>query len=391
MNLRGVALFCAVFLCMVLVGCETAEKTAPPSRFQGEQPHAFRAAGLLPKETLRSPLYEIADQVRVQEYRFLFTIDSEFGAIPTLSLDLLALRLRELHAIERAQRYAKDAAAVQKIINEARRSGTGLGTGQKDAAGAIHDMPKGFRGLAIGERSHHRAGSKRRREIAVVLGCDPETANPVLAKILDVVSKNGLAARGNGGDLFVRFDWHSVPVSSETKRAVLDLEPNELNNRIDGELQAAGVDASAVRRFRKCVFFTTTQRAQFMDCFRGLDGAANRGELVTRASDSQSKMEALSVIREIWMLSRIHQSKPIDRLEYPGMPHGILRDGSRVIVCSYDYVPDTQELKEAVTQYRIRYPRGQTVFVLAGRASAKARRTLEGSARMHLVEEGGDW
>jgi len=267
-----------------------------------------------------------------------------------------------------------------------------MGTGQSGAGGAIRDMPKGFRGLAIGERSHHRAGSKRRREIAVVLGCDPETANPVLAKILDVVSKNGLAYPGEcTGDIFVQFDWHSVPVSSETKRAVLDLEPNELNNRIDGELQAAGVDASAVRRFRKCVFFTTTQRAQFMDCFRGLDGAANRGELVTRASDSQSKMEALSVIREIWMLSRIHQSKPIDRLEYPGMPHGILRDGSRVIVCSYDYVPDTQELKEAVTQYRIRYPRGQTVFVLAGRASAKARRTLEGSARMHLVEEGGDW
>ena len=152
MSPRGVALWGAVLSCVVLPGCQTAEKTAPPSRFQGEQPHAFRAAGLLPKEALRTPLYEIADQVRLQEYRLLFTIDSEFGAIPTLGLDLLALRLRELHAIEKAQRYAKDASAVQKIINEARRSGTGLGTGQTDAAGAIHDMPKGFRGLAIGER-----------------------------------------------------------------------------------------------------------------------------------------------------------------------------------------------------------------------------------------------
>jgi hypothetical protein len=125
---------------------------------------------------------------------------------------------------------------------------------------------------------------------------------------------------------------------------------------------------------------------QLMVQFRALDGVGNRAALIEGAAEAYNEAEALSSIREARMLVDLRQRKPIQHLELPGLPLAVLDDGTHVVVCPYDYVTDTQELRNGVSAYRQANPNVATVLLVAGRVSPAARRTIE-SVRVSIVEE----
>jgi hypothetical protein len=178
-----------------------------------------------------------------------------------------------------------------------------------------------------------------------------------------------------------------LPTTAQMKETIANSPPSVINDEIDKELEAAGVERSIRSRFRRSASFTTMQRLQLMEQFKALDGVQNRAALIESAAEAYTEAEALSSIREGKMLVDIRKQKPIRRLEFVGLPLAVLNDGTHVAVCPYDHVTNTLELGDGLNAYRSSNPNVTIVLLIAGRVSPAARKTIE-SARIRIVEEG---
>ena len=380
-----------MFICILIasIGYSATKSKAPAGRSRGEASAVFRTDRVLPKEILQGPNYWITDTVKVEEYKYIFTVKSKYGEFTANGREMLDLRLRELKSIEAARELAKDPRVVNGILKPLEDTGKGLNLLITQPLETLGRVPKGF-GLMVNQyldNSDRRAGSLERRKLAVELDCDPETTNPILKKLLDDMS-----LEHGGGSLLTRAAMCFVPglsllpTTAEMKETIANSPPSEINSQIDKELETAGVEKSIRSRFCKSAAFTTMQRLQLMDQFRALKGVPGRAALIAAAAHAYSEAEALSIIREGKMLADIRKEKPILTLDFVGLPLAVLNDGTHVFVCSYDYLTNTQELIEGVNAYRMSQPTVKAVLVISGDVSEAARRTLE-SAHIMIVEE----
>lgn len=374
-------------------GCQTLP-TAPAGRSGGEIKPLFSNYQVLPQEVLKGSNYWIAAGVPVEEYQYVFTIDSDFGVITARGRQMLGLRLSELKSIEAARRLSRDPIIVDGILTPLKDTRKGLKLIINEPFESLERAPKGIELMAsqYTDPADRRAGPPDRRKLAVKLNCDPETANPVLKRLLDEMTLELFA-----GSIATQAAMSFVPglgvpaTTAQMKELIINKPPSVINNEIDGELGAAGVQESVRIRFHRSAAFTTLQRLQLMDPFRALEGVRNREALIERAAQAYNEADALSTIREGRMLADIHQKRPIRKLEFVGLSLAQLEDGTQVLVCPYDYLTDTRELADWVNGHRMSNPNGTAVFVTAGRVSPPARKTIEG-AGIRIVEEGtNDW
>jgi hypothetical protein len=332
-----------------------AKPKAPAGRSQGELSAVFRADQVLPKEILQGCNYRITDGVTVEEYKYVFKVESDFGGFTARGRDMLDLRLRELKSIEAAKVLAKDPHAVNGILAPLEDTGKGLNLLLTQPLEVLGRAPKGF-GLMVNQyldSSDRRAGSPERRQLAVELDCDPETRNPILKKLL-----NDMSLEHGGGSLLTKAAMSFVPglsilpTTAEMKEIIANRPPSEINGQIRTELEAAGVEKSIRSRFCKSAAFTTMQRLQLMDQFRVLRGVPGRAALIEAAVHAYSETEALSTIRQGMMLADIRARTPISRLDFVGLPLAVLKDGTHIFVCSQDYLTNTQELIDGLFRTR---------------------------------------
>jgi len=378
---------------IILCGCSTPPE-APSGRLEGETAPVFNVYQILPKEAVKGSNYQISRQVPVEEYQYVFAVESDFGKFDAHGRDMLDLRLRELKAIEEAEKLSSDPHFVNGVLEPLKDTGRGLEIFVDEPLESIGRIPKGF-GLMASQYldpADKRAGSYERRKLAVELECDPETRNPVLKKLLD-----DMALQLGGGSLITRAGMFFVPglsllpMTAQMKNTIVTNPPSEINKKIDKELETAGVEKSVRTRFCKSMSFTTMQRLQLMEQFRALDGVENRIALIEAAAQAHTEAEALSCIRVGKMLVDIQERRPIKKLEFIGLSLVVLKDGRHVLISPYDYVTYTLEVADCLTGYRESNPNVSTIFVTAGGISPSARETIEGIS-MRIVEEGAkDW
>jgi hypothetical protein len=376
-----------------ICGCQTTSM-APAGRSQGEIKPLFSNYQILPEEVLKGSNYWIAAGVPVEEYQYVFTVDSDFGTITARGRQMLGLRLGELKSIEAARQLSRDPVLVDGILTPLKDTQKGLELILNEPFESLDRTPEGLKLMAsqYTDPADRRAGSPDRRNLAVKLNCDPETANPVLKKLLDEMTLELFT-----GSLATQAAMSFVPglgvpaTTAQMKELITNKPPSVINNEIDGELEAAGVQESVRTRFHMSAAFTTLQRLQLMDPFRALEGVRNREALIERAAQAYNEADALSSIREGMMLADIHKKRPIRKLEFVGLSRAQLTDETQVLVCPYDYLTNTQELAGWVNGHRMSNPNVPAVFVTAGRVSPLARKTIEG-AGIRIVEEGtNDW
>lgn len=374
-------------------GCATTPE-APAGRSKGETAPVFEASEVLAKEILNGPNYRIAGRVPVEQYQYVFTVRSDFGTITSRGRDMLYLRLRELKSIEAARKLSKDPHLVDGILAPLKDTEKGLKLIITEPLETLDSAPKGF-DLMVNQYTDpadRRAGSPERRKLATKLDCDPETTNPVLKKLLDEMTLELF-----GGSLLTQAAMSFVPglsvpaTTAQMKELINKSPPSVINDEIDWELEAAGVEKSVRSRFHYSGAFTTIQRLQLMNQFRALDGIENRAALIKSAAEAYSEVGALCSIREGKMLVDIRQRKPVRQLKFVGLPLAVLENGTHVLVSPYDYVTNTREVIDSVDEYRASNPNVTTVLLTAGRVSPAASKTIE-SAGISIVEEGTpDW
>ncbi len=391
MHASGLRLATSILM-MGLGGC-AATPEAPAGRSCGETAPVFRIDQVLPTEVLQGSNYRLAEHVPVQEYHYVFTIQSDFAEITAQGRPMLGLRLRELKSIEAARKVGKYQLIVEGILAPLRDTGKGLELIINEPVESVERIPEGL-GLMVdqyADPADRRAGTPARRKLAIDLDCDPETRNPVLKKLLDELSLYTL-----GGNVLTGTGMYFIPVAGlgvlpmtvQMKDLIVNSPPSAINSQIDKELEIAQCESSVRTRFRYSTAFTTMQRLQLMERFRALEGVQNRAALIEVAAAAHNEAEALCAIRKGQMLANLRERQSIGWLKSVGfLPLAVLGNGIHVLVCPYDYVPSTREVDDSVDAYRASYPNVETVLVTAGRLSPAVCRKMD-SARIRIVEEG---
>ena len=220
--------------------------------------------------------------------------------------------------------------------------------------------------------------------MAVGLGCDPETSNPVLKRILDDIT-----LRRKLGSLPAKVLPHTgvLRLTTSVRDEVASKPPHEINGRIGKELEANGVGEDLRKKFCSEKHFTTMQRLIFMKSYRQLATVVDREVLLQAAVDCESESEALGVIETCQKLLELHRAHRIARLQYRGLAIAMLRDGRHVIYGPFDYATLSDAMERAVQSYRADFPNVPCIFICSGRVAPKAKAVLAG-ARMAIHENG---
>jgi hypothetical protein len=394
------------------------------------------AAELVSPSLLSGPGWSVAPRAPVVGYQARFTLRTRYGEIEADSVEMLALRIAELPAVEalhdaRASevfaRSAADAAAEQgrALAGVARRPlatlaglprGVARYFGQRlrgwgtrarklgDKAGrklfeegdpydAVdapmaagrggvaerrrwHDKPRREAlNLARGELDFGRA----RRAWAARLGIDPHTTNPLLRPRLDA-----LAWVGVGGAQLTNFGLGALggpavevlDAGSTLHAAVWELDPADLRARNRARLSPWCRDEPLLRRFLQHKPFNPQLQTALAEATRELEPAAGCEALLETALMAASEQEARFVVNALRLLQHhLGSGAGGGRL----LPLGaslafVSREGELVLPLAVDHLSWTAQMQRFFDQSGVAVsPR--TVLV-TGAISLPAQRAL---------------
>jgi hypothetical protein len=352
-----------------------------PARASDERDLLFDVHDLIDGNLLRGPGYVIEDQVRLNDYRFVFYLKTNYGRLPVQGVPMLELRIREMHAIATASEWAGDPQAIAGIVQTLADTPRGLAVLVTEPEQSVQRARVGIRRMAdrLTDSSDRQAGGPVRRQLAADLGCDPETRNPILDRLLDQVARRrtaGQFATKTGLGLAVP-GLGLLALNAEQRDAIRTRTPTELNLSVEQAMVQIGVHRAFARRLRDEPSYTALERLLYWDQLKQLREVPGFELLVERAVDVDTEARALSTIEELRLLNNLRKNHGLTRIDLFEIPLATLRDGRNVLVCAADYVTDTSETRDAVRAYRKNDPNTETLLVISGRVSDAFRATLK--------------
>ncbi len=404
-------------LACLLLGCQQPFRLWPDT-FGANAPAAdgqvLEVAAVLPAAQRSGPGYTVAPEAPVVGHNAMFRIQTRYGIVPAHGRNMLELRCYETRCTEEAAKIRGVRQILEGALASLDETVEGAETLLLDPAGSIRRAPKGLDRMVRSKLDWAglRSGTPERRQLAVSLGCDPETNNPVLSWMLNEIEIQQLI-----GSVPVQFIPYTgiFRLTADITDEVASTPPHELNERIEKELAAEGAGENLRRDFCRCGHFTTVERLLFMNQYRRLKGVTNRDALLRFAVEGDSETDALGTIEMAYALAAVHARRAIvgfaDRglpvrgpraprstgplglpsLPIPGLtskpatvqggrgglPVAILREGSHVIYAPFDCLEKTAALEEAAKDYRAALARKPTALICSGRVMPDARRLLE--------------
>ncbi|MBP7936718.1 MAG: hypothetical protein KA354_18910 [Phycisphaerae bacterium] len=355
-----------------------AEQTSP--RLKTAPTATFRAGSLLGTQALRGRNYLILDQVPLIDEYYLFSIQTSEGVIQAHGLNMLTLRLEEMRSVELAERINTGSHVARGGVDSLRKTTEGLGEILTDPAGTLIRAPGGVE-RAITEQfdpADRRAGSLVRRQLAAAIGCDPETSNPILKRMLDSMAlRRKLGELATGGALGLAVPGAGLlSGAADIKHTVQTTLPHEINAGIENRLLQMGIPQDLAREFIRQPHFTTTQRMVFMWFFGQLQHVAGRAAVVTTAAQARDEAEALGVIHQTVLLAQLAQRRTIRQLTGTSPVVAVLDDDTLVAVRTADYLYNPQPAIDAVNRCRTARPETPAALVITGRFAPQAAQAL---------------
>jgi hypothetical protein len=341
---------------LLLAGLVSA-RAAAASRHEREP--MLDAADLLAPSLLNGPGWSVAPKAQVVGYQARFVLRTDFGEIQAESVEMLALRIAELPALEalhaaaasevfarsavdagRAKadaitRIARDplqtlarlpagvaryfGQRLRKLGERARKLGDRVERGVSERGSpydqvdgvisaartpahrsrAWHDKPRReLRNLAKGELDFGRA----RRAWAQRLGIDPQTTNPLIGPRLEALSWAAVA-----GDRSLRLGLGAVggeavellEQGSRVHAAVWTLDPIELRARNRARISRWCGDATLLRRFLQHKPFNAQLQTALAEAVRELEPASGCDALLETALMATTEQEARFVLNAL--------------------------------------------------------------------------------------------
>jgi hypothetical protein len=374
---------------------------------QHEREPVLKAANLVSPSLLNGPGWSVAPDAPVVGYQARFTLRTRFGEVQAESVEMLALRVAELPAVEAlhaaaasdvlaravAGAMAERGASVVQIARHPIRTLAGLpqgvaryfgqrlrrigdrarklgdraarklreegdpyddvdaamtaGRARQERDADWHDKPRREAvNLAKGELNFGRA----RRAWAQRLGIDPQTSNPLLRPRLDALSWVAVGAE-QGASLGLAAVGgpltEVLDVAGKVHGAVWQLDPIDLRARNRARISPWCKDETLLRRFLQHKAFNAQLQTQLVEATRALAPAAGCDALLETALMAATEQEARFVVNALRLLQHhLGQRAVGGQLRPLGASLAfVARDGELLLPLAVDYLSWTTQME----------------------------------------------
>lgn len=362
----------------VLACCVRAAFASCAADCGSESEPALHAPALVPPALLSGPNFKVVPEVEVRGYMARFLIDTPYGPLHADSVELLAVRVGEIPAIEALDRASKSGAFAHALAERGRKTGAAIVNVVSHPIDAITGLPEGVvrfvrrqldawggraqsladqtsrhaensgdpyrapsgpmtagregpddddpsreakKNRALYARAGSEAGrqarrylkySQQRREMAKLLGVDPNSTNSILNDKLDSLAWAAVGGNFSAGAALGEITGTAAAVISDTGKLnqyVLELDPEQLRDTLHRRLQAYCSDDYSIRSFLRRGAFTDTLRTALVDSVEKLDVHEGCNELIELAATTRSEVEARYLVDALKLIGT-QQSDP---------------------------------------------------------------------------------
>ncbi|HTI96302.1 MAG TPA: hypothetical protein VL425_07305 [Rudaea sp.] len=354
-------------LCPLVFACSAHASDA----FEPEP--VLKAPMLVQAPLLSGPDFRVVPEVAVRGYMANFLIDTKFGPLRADSVEMLAIRIGELPAMEALDQASRSGAFATALAARAKKTGsaivnvvahpidtlTGLPRGVARYLGAQWDKWSG-RAQSLSDRSarefenrgdpyhapagpmtamrdappespqppadaknrawYSRAGSEvaregkrylqynsQRREMAKLLGVDPNSSNPVLNQELDTLAWAAVWGNFSAGTALGQIGGSAATVIGDTGKLnqyVLSKTPEQLRADNEKRLLALCSDETAVRSFLRRGGFTDTLRTVLVLTLEKLAPKSGCNGLLELAAKTHGEVEARYLVNALKLIAQ---------------------------------------------------------------------------------------
>lgn len=348
-----------------------------------------RFSDVLPADLQEGPGYAIDDNVRIGDNRYHFNAQTDYGGFSAKGLPMLELRLREHNAIEQLSKLSSVPRVMDGVTDVAKEMPRGAMTLLKDPLGSIARIPAGLRRNvgALVDPLERRAGSQVRRDLALSVGADAETRNPVLSNLLDKLAlKEDLGRIGAQVGLgLVLPGVGLLSTNEEIRHKLQSMGPRGVANEVRKDLRLLGVGDDAGKAFAESTVLTSTEKLIFVSHLKSMRGVQGLESLVTGATDTPSEAHLLSKFEEARVLAQLHQAEPIEIIHSVNVPVAQLRSGRFIAVTAVDLVCQTDSMTADVNRFRQTNPDKDVTVLVTGRMTDSAKSLLR-QAKIQVYE-----
>ena len=282
--------------------------SSAPQADQYEQPPSFSAGQVLPPNLLRSPNYTIGNQVGLDNFQYVFNVDTRWGPFTIKGSDLMRVRAREMAAT--AELAQIDSAGT--LVNAAGRTALKPLATAKDLVTApgktIGDTVRGVGNLfgsvdasmAATDPNKEKlipsltGGATARRKLAYDFGVDPNTRFlPLDDELTRLATANAIGeTTTNAGLAFVTGGAGiaiSVGGTSHTLRLALrDKTAGQLEKEGRQLLAAMGVSGGTMEAFYSNPNLSPTDKAIIVAALMNLGQTSGREIFIAGAANARS-------------------------------------------------------------------------------------------------------
>jgi hypothetical protein len=291
---------------------------------QYERAPSFTAGQVLPPNLLNSPYYTVQSYVGLENYQYVFTVNTQWGTFRIKGTTLLRVRAREMEATAKLQEIGEG----ETLLNAAGRTvlkplGTAKGLLTQPGK-TISDTFKGVGNLfgsvgAAMEATDPRkegiiasvtGGAEARRKLAYDLDVDPYTSfKPLDEELTRLATASAIGNTGvNVGLGFVTggagIAISATSTSQKLREALRDKTAAQLEQQGREFLTAMGVSESAQDAFYANPHLTPTDKAVIVVALKHLGSVGGRQIYVETAARANSIEMAFYYRRQSELIAR---------------------------------------------------------------------------------------
>ena len=380
-----------------------------------EIPPEEPAAASLTAELATGTDFHVSEPVLSDGLMHHYVLVSRFGDFPAYGRTALAIRVREVVALNRIAKTTDVDVIAKTVTSRVRGDAKTIAQAAGNPVKTVVGIPKGvshlFNGYKAqanelsqkaqqhggpGEPSHVARDAKAdatryadrylgvsaaERRYYQQFGVDPYTNNEVLRKAVHHLAK--IDAAVNLGMHFVGIP--GVPYLGDVKRAmdaIYSEDPAVLRARQRATLAGYGLNPEEIKRFENTLVLSPTRQSLLAEYAKSLDGVAGRDELFRHAMSLKSESEAEVFLQSMGLLVRLHARRPLSRiLSGLRLPTAQFADGGIVVPGAFDAVYWTEDVAEDEAALHALLPASAGKVELWVSGSVSPRASSELSAR----------
>jgi hypothetical protein len=236
--------------------------------------------------------------------------------------------------------------------------------------------------------------SDTKRKVAIELGVDPYSSNPVLQHELNEIARAAFV----GGATFslvtlpvggaAGIGLTTTGVSNSLEETLREKSPTDLKILNRKYLMAMGASEKETERFFANGAFSPTAQTAFVLNLKSLAGVANRRAFIKLACEkSSTEADAIFCVQTAALMSKLQSEMPLARITQIGdFPICIAKDGTVIVALQWDYAAWTPAADRFAQVVQTEGNAGSSHLVaISGIVSPRLRQELE--ARHFRVQD----